>query len=128
MENFLTSIGLGIEMTHYALLGIGSIILLVICLLSNFVTRKFIVQGIRKFIKNSNNDWDDILLEKEVLNSLSTLVPLIFIQYLSVPILSDFPSLIPFVHLAVKVSLVLVIASVLVKALKALEEVSTRVP
>jgi miniconductance mechanosensitive channel len=128
MENFLTSIGLGIEMTHYALLGVGSIILLVICLLSNFVTRKFIVQGIRKFIKNSNNDWDDILLEKEVFNSLSTLVPLIFIQYLSVPILSDFPSLIPFVHLAVKVSLVLVIASVLIKALKALEEVSTRVP
>ena len=128
MQNFLTSIGLGIEMTHYALLGIGSIILLVICLLSNFVTRKFIVQGISKFIKNSNNDWDDILLEKEVFNSLSTLVPLIFIQYLSVPILSDFPSLIPFVHLAVKVSLVLVIASVLVKALKALEEVSTRVP
>ena len=120
MENFLTSIGLGIEMTHYALLGVGSIILLVICLLSNFVTRKF--------IKNSNNDWDDVLLEKEVFNSLSTLVPLIFIQYLSVPILSDFPSLIPFVHLAVKVSLVLVIASVLVKALKALEEVSTRVP
>jgi len=128
MQNFLTSIGLGIEMTHYALLGIGSIILLVICLLSNFVTRKFIVQGISKFIKNSNNDWDDILLEKEVFNSLSTLVPLIFIQYLSVPILSDFPSLIPFVHLAVKVSLVLVIASVLIKALKALEEVSTRVP
>ena len=128
MQNFLTSIGLGIEMTHYALLGIGSIILLVICLLSNFVTRKFIVQGISKFIKNSNNDWDDILLEKEVFNSLSTLVPLIFIQYLSVPILSDLPSLIPFVHLAVKVSLVLVIASVLIKALKALEEVSTRVP
>ena len=128
MQNFLTSIGLGLEMTNYALLGIGSIILLVVCLLSNFVTRKFIVQGISKFIKNSNNDWDDILLEKEVFNSLSTLVPLIFIQYLSVPILSDFPSLIPFVHLAVKVSLVLVIASVLIKALKALEEVSTRVP
>ena len=128
MQNFLTSIGLGLEMTNYALLGIGSIILLVICLLSNFVTRKFIVQGISKFIKNSNNDWDDILLEKEVFNSLSTLVPLIFIQYLSVPILSDFPSIIPFVHLAVKVSLVLVIASVLIKALKALEEVSTRVP
>jgi len=128
MENFLTSRGLGLEMTNYVLLGISSMILLVVCLLGNFVTRKFIIQGIQKFIKNSKNDWDDILLEKEVFNSLSTLVPLIFIQYLSVPILSNFSSLIPFVHIAVRVSFVLVIASVLVKTLKALEEASTRIP
>jgi miniconductance mechanosensitive channel len=110
------------------MLGIGSIILLVVCLLANFVTRKFIIQGIQKFIENSKNDWDDVLLKNEVFNSLSTLVPLIFIHYLSIPILSDFPSLIPLVHITVKVSLVLVIASVLVKALKSLEEVSTRIP
>jgi len=128
MEDFLTARGLSLDMTHYAMLAIGSIILLVVCLLANFVTRKFIIKGIQKFIKNSKNDWDDILLENEVFNSLSTLVPLIFIHYLSIPILSDFPSLIPFVHITVKVSLVLVIASVLVKALKALEEVSTRIP
>ena len=126
VENFLTARGLGLEMTHYVSLGIQLTILLVVCLLGNFVTRKFIVQGIRKLIKNSKNDWDDILLEKEVFHSLSTLVPLIFIQYLSVPILSNFSDLIPFVHIAVKVSLVLVIASVIVKTLKALEEVSTR--
>ena len=128
MLNFLTSRGLELEMAHYILLGIGSIFLLVVCLVGNFVTKKFIVQGIRKLIENSKNDWDDILLEKEVFHSLSTLVPLIFIQYLSVPILSHFSFLIPFVHIAVKVSLVLVIASVLVKTLKALEEFSTRVP
>ncbi|MGY8755696.1 MAG: mechanosensitive ion channel family protein, partial [Candidatus Poseidoniales archaeon] len=128
LQNFLTARGLGLEMAHYALLGIGLIILLVVCVLGNFVTKKFIIQGIQKFIKNSKNDWDDILLENEVFNSLSALVPLIFIQYLSVPIFSNFPSLIPFVHIAVKVSLVLVIASVLVKALKALEEASTRLP
>jgi miniconductance mechanosensitive channel len=97
--------------------------------LGNFVKRKFIVQGIQKFIKNSKNDWDDILLENEVFNSLSTLVPLIFIHYLSVPILfEEFPSLIPFIHITVKVSLVLVIASGLFNARKALEEISTRIP
>ena len=128
MQNFLTDRGLGLEMTNYALLGVGSIILLVACLIGNFVTRKFIIQGIQKFIKNSKNDWDDIFLENKVFNSLSTLVPLILIDYLSVPILSNFTSLIPFVHIAVKVSLVFVITSVLVKALKAFEEVSTRIP
>jgi miniconductance mechanosensitive channel len=128
MLNFLTSRGLELEMAHYVLLGIGSIVLLAVCLLGNFVTKKFIVQGIRKLIESSKNDWDDILLEKEVFHSLSTLVPLIFIQYLSVPLLSHFSFLILFVHIAVKMSLVLVIASVLVKTLKALEEFSTRVP
>ena len=128
MENFLIARGLGLEMTNYALLGIGSIILLVACLVGNFVTKKFIIQGIQKFIKNSKNDWDDIFLENKVFNSLSTLVPLILIEYLSPTILSNFTSLIPFVHIAVKVSLVFVITSVLIKALKAFEEVSTRIP
>jgi miniconductance mechanosensitive channel len=126
--NLLTSKGLGLEMAHYVFLGIGLIFLLLVCLLSNFVTKKFIVQGIRKLIKNSKNDWDDILLEKKVFHSLSILVPLIFIQYLSIPILSHFSFLIPFVHIFVKVSLVLVITSVMVKTLKTLNEVSTRIP
>ena len=126
--NLLTSKGLGLEMAHYVFLGIGLIFLLLVCLLSNFVTKKFIVQGIRKLIKNSKNDWDDILLEKKVFHSLSILVPLIFIQYLSIPILSHFSFLIPFVHIFVKVSIVLVITSVMVKTLKTLNEVSTRIP
>ena len=128
LENVLTSMGLGLEMTNYAMLGIGLIILSVVCILSNLVTRKFIIQGIQKFIENSKNDWDDIFLKNKVFNSLSTLVPLIFIQYLSVPILSNFSSLIPFVYIIVKISLVWVITSVLVKALKAMEEVSTKIP
>ncbi|MDA9117336.1 mechanosensitive ion channel family protein [Candidatus Poseidoniaceae archaeon] len=128
VEDFLTSQGLSLEMTNYTLLGLGSIVLFVVCFLGNFVTRKFIVRGIQKFIKNSQNDWDDILIEKKVFNSLSTLVPLILIQYLSVPLLSNFTWLIPFVHVAVRVSLVLVITSVLMKALKALEEVSKKIP
>jgi len=128
MEDLLTSMGLGLEMTHYVLLGIGSILLLVVCVLGNFVTKRFIVQGIQKFIENSKNDWDDIFLKNKVFNSLSTLVPLILIQYLSVPILSNFSFLIPFVYIVVKVSLVWVITSVLVKALKAMEEVSTKIP
>jgi len=128
VEDFLTSKGLGLEMTQYFLVAISSILLLAVCLLGNFVTKKFIVQGIQKFIEKSNNSWDDVFLDKEVFNSLSTLVPLILIHYLSVPILSNFASLIPFVHVAVKVLLVSVIASVLIKALKALEEVSTKIP
>ena len=103
--------------THTHLL-FGSILLLVVCVLGNFVTRKFIVQGIQKFIENSKNDWDDIFLKNKVFNSLSTLVPLILIQYLSVPILSNFSSLIPFVYIVVKVSLVWVITSVLEFSMK----------
>jgi miniconductance mechanosensitive channel len=128
VEDFLTSQGLNLEMTNYTLLGLGSLVLFLICFSGNFVTRKFIVRGIQKFIKNSKNDWDDILIEKKVFNSLSTLVPLILIQYLSVPLLSNFTWLIPFVYVGVKVSLVLVVTSVLMKALKALEEVSKKIP
>ena len=128
MEDALTSNGVGLEMTQYIVVVIGSILLFGVCLIGNFVTKKFIVQGIQNFIEKSKNDWDDIFLEKEVFHSLSTLVPLILIHSLSVPILSNFPSVIPLVHVAVKVFMVIVIASVLIKALKAFEEVSTNLP
>ena len=128
VEDVLISNGVGLEMTQYLVVAIGSILLLGVCLIGNYVTKKFIVQGIQNFIEKSNNSWDDIFLEKEVFHSLSTLVPLIFIHYLSVPLLSNFSSLIPLVHIAVKVLLVFVVASVLIKALKALEEVSTQIP
>tara|TARA_B110000211_G_C14006665_1_gene521156 strand:- start:12 stop:1250 length:1239 start_codon:yes stop_codon:yes gene_type:complete len=128
VEDALSSNGVGLEMTQYILVVIGSILLFGVCLIGNFVTKKFIVQGIQNFIEKSKNDWDDIFLEKEVFHSLSTLVPLIFIHSLSVPILSNFPSVIPLVHVAVKVFMVIVIASVLIKALKAFEEVSTNLP
>ncbi len=128
VEDALTSNGVGLEMTQYIVVVIGSILLFGVCLIGNFVTKKFIVQGIQNFIEKSKNDWDDIFLEKEVFHSLSTLVPLIFIHSLSVPILSNFPSVIPLVHVAVKVFMVIVIASVLIKALKAFEEVSTNLP
>ena len=128
VEDALSSNGVGLEMTQYIVVVIGSILLFGVCLIGNFVTKKFIVQGIQNFIEKSKNDWDDIFLEKEVFHSLSTLVPLIFIHSLSVPILSNFPSVIPLVHVAVKVFMVIVIASVLIKALKAFEEVSTNLP
>ena len=57
MLNFLTTRGLELEMAHNVQLGIGLMILLVVCVLGNFVTRKFIIRGIRKLIKNSKNNW-----------------------------------------------------------------------
>ena len=99
-----------------------------LCLIANWITKKFIVKGIQSVIEKSKNDWDDIFVEKEVFHSLSKLVPLIIVQYLSVPILANFEFLVSFVHIAVVVSLVVLITSVITKTFKALEGVSLRIP
>jgi miniconductance mechanosensitive channel len=66
VEDVLISNGVGLETTQYLVVAIGSILLLGVCLIGNYVTKKFIVQGIQNFIEKSNNSWDDIFLEKEV--------------------------------------------------------------
>jgi len=126
VQNFLITKGLGHEIAHYVLLVIDLIILSVVCFAANWITKKFIVRGIQSFIRRTDNDWDDIFIEKKVFHSLSGIVPLIILDYLSVPIFVNFQFLILFITIAVKVMMILVIASVISKTLKALEEVSQR--
>ncbi|NQY10843.1 MAG: mechanosensitive ion channel family protein [Flavobacteriales bacterium] len=128
MKDFLVGQNMGEQFADYVLLVMDLSILVIVCLIANWITKKFIVKGIQSVIEKSKNDWDDIFVEKEVFHSLSKLVPLIIVQYLSVPILANFEFLVSFVHIAVVVSLVVLITSVITKTFKALEGVSFRIP
>ncbi|NQY68490.1 MAG: mechanosensitive ion channel, partial [Flavobacteriales bacterium] len=127
IQNFLLEKGMGIEMAHYILLSFDLLLLLVICVIANWISKRIIVKGIQSFIKKTKNDWDDIFLDQQVFQSLSALVPLIIIKYLAEPVFSNFQVLIPIVSIAVKVLIVMVIISVISKTLKAIEEVSQRI-
>ncbi|MFC2140055.1 mechanosensitive ion channel family protein [Bacteroidota bacterium] len=62
--------------------------ILLLAWLSYVITKKFILTAIQKLIKKTKTEYDDILLNKKVLNRLSLILPLI--------ILNEFVYLLPF--------------------------------
>lgn len=124
IQSFLIEKGFRLDIVNYILLLIDLIIFWVLSVIANWVTKKIIIRGIQSVIEKTKNNWDDIFLKKKVFHSLSRLVPLLILNYLSSNIFSNFEFIIPFISIAIAVLMIIVVTSVITKALKALEEVS----
>jgi miniconductance mechanosensitive channel len=59
----------------------------VLCIASNFISKKIVLRVITHIITNNKFEWDNILLERKVFHRLSHIVPAIIIYYFS----STFP-------------------------------------
>lgn len=70
------------------------IIIVILAVISDFIARKLILSLISKMVKKTKNEWDDILLKRNVFNKLSHFAPAILV-YMSAGVinhqgLSDF--------------------------------------
>jgi miniconductance mechanosensitive channel len=59
----------------------------ILCIATNFITKKVVLRVITHIITNNKFEWDNILLERKVFHRLSHIVPAIIIYYFS----STFP-------------------------------------
>lgn len=55
--------------------------IIIISLLSNYITKTILLAVIKKFVKKTKNTWDDILFEKKVFHKISQLVPILIVYY-----------------------------------------------
>ena len=76
--------GLSVQHRLYAQAGLLVVVLL-LAWIANFITKKVVLRIVRRFVKKSKTQWDDILDEHRVFTLLSHLVPAVII-YKSAPI------------------------------------------
>ena len=76
--------GLSVQHRLYAQAGL-LVVVLVLAWVANFITKKVVLRIVRRFVKKSKTQWDDILDEHRVFTLLSHLVPAVII-YKSAPI------------------------------------------
>lgn len=57
--------------------------LVIICVISDWVTKKLIISFVERIIKKTKNTWDDKLIEKNVFGSVAHLVPAALIGLIS---------------------------------------------
>lgn len=55
------------------------VFVLLLCIISNFVTKKVILKVFSRIVKRTMPKWDDILMERRLLHRLSNIVPILII-------------------------------------------------
>ncbi|MCA9402515.1 MAG: mechanosensitive ion channel [Candidatus Omnitrophica bacterium] len=83
VENWLISIGVPENYSYELMIIVKFFILLALCVLVNYLAKRYIITILRKIVAKTKNTWDDILLQKNVFNTLSHFAPAIVIYYLA---------------------------------------------
>lgn len=128
IEEYLVHLGVAAESAVYLRLVVLLAVLCIIAAGAYFITKKIVVRFIYNLFRRSPIKWDDILVENNVLNHLSHLVPAIFVRMFSRMIFKDFESLIPVLEKATDIYLIIVITLIISSLIKTSEMIFARMP
>ena len=102
-------------------LGIDVVLLALLSLLADFLSRRILVSIIHAAVKRTKATWDDYFFEQKVFKGLAHLVPAAIVFNSLAYILSDVPRMIPYFEKAVVVYILLLVVTVVNRTLRALE-------
>jgi miniconductance mechanosensitive channel len=120
---WLTELGLS---QSYAILFkefVWVIIIIILAVLSYYVTRFFILKAVHLIVVRTKTRWDDILAEKRVFVKLAYLAPAITINFLTSYVLSDFEFVNRIIQIITSIYMVIIFVSVLNSVLNAFNEI-----
>lgn len=92
----------------------------------DIITKRVIIRIIKGFVEKTKNQYDDIILNKGVFNSLAHISPALVVYYMLPTIIFDFPDSAAFLQKIVLVYMILVAIMVIVSFLNALNEIYMR--
>ncbi len=93
LNQILQNLGLSAGQSEILKTGLLILGILILAIISNWITKLLIKRIVAEYIKRSKNEYDDIFLKKGVFNNLSHIVPALLIYFL-IPIATDNPKII----------------------------------
>lgn len=106
---------------EWVALGIDVLLLALLSLLADFISRRILVSIIHAAVKRTKATWDDYFFEQKVFKGLAHLVPAAIVFNSLAYILSDVPRMIPYFEKAVVVYILILVVTVVNRTLRALE-------
>ncbi|WP_147534344.1 mechanosensitive ion channel family protein [Bacillus marasmi] len=79
--NLLAEANISPTWAEYLSVFIMILLIGIICVIVNFITKKIVIRIITHFVNNNKFTWDNIVLERKVFHKLSHIVPAIIIYY-----------------------------------------------
>ena len=106
---------------EWVALGIDVVLLALLSLLADFISRRILVSIIHAAVKRTKATWDDYFFEQKVFKGLAHLVPAAIVFNSLAYILRDVPRMIPYFEKAVVVYILILVVTVVNRTLRALE-------
>ena len=106
---------------EWVALGIDVVLLALLSLLADFISRRILVSIIHAAVKRTKATWDDYFFKQKVFKGLAHLVPAGIVFNSLAYILSDVPRMIPYFEKAVVVYILILVVTVVNRTLRALE-------
>ena len=120
--SFLTEKQMDTEWAIILSYSIVSAVILAACIVANWITKKIVLRIITLFITKNRIDWDDKLVERQVFQKLSHIVPAIIIYY-GANVYADFPVAKLLIEKAAVIYILLVVLSALNAFINALNDI-----
>ena len=79
INNLLLDMELDPRLVEYLSIIIKILLIGLICIVANFISKKIVIRIITRIVKNSKVKWGNIILERQVFRKLSHIVPAIII-------------------------------------------------
>jgi miniconductance mechanosensitive channel len=103
-------------------------ILIVFSLIAFFIARLIIAKVIKRIVDKSENQWDDIILERKVFHRLAHFAPALILYFSATLLLKDYPRLTSIFHNALNIYMTLISMMVLLAFIKALHDIYMQMP
>ena len=120
--SFLTEKQMDTEWAIILSYSIVSAVILAACIVANWITKKIVLRIITLFITKNRIDWDDKLVERQVFQKLSHIVPAIIIYY-GANVYADFPVAKLLIEKAAVIYILLVVLSALNAFINAINDI-----
>lgn len=87
--------------------------LIILCILIWFLTKKIVVRSIQKIFLKTEITWDDLLIEKKIVDKIAYITPALFVIFVGPAVFQEYPKLSNYiVTLAMILILVVIIWSI----------------
>ena len=120
IRNQLLKFDMDITLAGYLSLIIMVLLILLICIIANFITKRVVIRIITKIVNNTKFRWDNMLLERKVFHKLSHVVPAIIIYFFA----SAFPESLQYLIQKVSIAYLIIMGLVIISsALNAMNDI-----
>ncbi len=126
--NWLSNMGIPTDWAVIIKAVIFSIVILLLCIVVNWIAKKLIIGIEKNIIKKTRVTWDDIFLEKKVFSRLSHIAPVIIIYYTVAIAFYEYPDFINALQKATYIYLLMAIVLVLDSFINAMHTIYTTLP
>jgi len=123
VEQVFQNFGLSDNLTILLRTVIVGLIIILLALLADFLTKRILVQSIRRIVARTKVKWDDILIKRRVFIRLAHLVPALILYYSAGFILADYPVIENFAIGLIKIYMILVVLLIIDNIINALHEI-----